>query len=81
MYHFPLFLAQNFDSVGWTEENQRVLLVLGRHVSLHQHPAPVASRRAKRCWILWLFSRAFPARTEGGNVYQRSQRQRLREAG
>lgn len=66
--------------MGWTEENQRVVLVLGRHVSLHQHAPPVAPGRTERRWVLRLFGRAFSAGTEGSDVHQRSQRQRLREA-
>lgn len=35
------------DTLGGAQENQRVVLVLGGHVALHQHHPAVAARRAQ----------------------------------
>ena len=63
------------DAVGGTEENQRVVLVLGGHVSLHQHQPAVAARRAQRRRLLRLPGRASVQRTEGSELHQPDERQ------
>lgn len=63
------------DALGGTQENQRVLLVLGGHVALHEHHPAVAARRAERRRVLWLPGRASIQRTESTNLHQPSERQ------
>lgn len=41
-------------SLGWLEEDQRVLLGLGGHVTLHQHQPAMVTWRAQRLGILCL---------------------------
>ncbi len=41
-------------AVGGAQENQRVVLVLGGHVALHQHHPAVAAGRAERRRLLRL---------------------------
>lgn len=56
MFSSPfLLLVQGLgDAVGGVEENQRVLLVLGGHVSFHQQQPAVAAWRAQRRRLLRL---------------------------
>ena len=63
------------DALGGAEEDQRVVLVLGGHVALHQHHPAVAARRAQRRRLLWLPGRAGIQRTEGTNLHQPGERQ------
>lgn len=41
-------------SMGGPEEDQRVVLGLGGHESLHQQQPALAARRAQRLWLLRL---------------------------
>ena len=71
-----MFAVQGlFDALGGAQEDQRVVLVLGGHVSLHQHLAAVAARRAQRRRILWISGRAGVQRTEGSDLHQPGERQ------
>lgn len=63
------------DAVGGAQEDQRVVLVLGGHVALHQHQPAVAARRAERRRLLRLPGRAGVQRTEGANLHQPRERQ------
>ena len=63
--------------MGWPAEDQRLLLVLGRYVSVYKYLAPVAAGRAKRHWVLQLLSGAQQSRAEGRNVHQPGQWQHL----
>lgn len=63
------------DALGGAQENQRVVLVLGGHVALHQHQPAVAARRAERRRVLRLPGRAGIQRAEGANLHQPGERQ------
>lgn len=61
------------DTVGGAQEDQRVLLVLGGHVSLHQQQPAVAARRTQRRRLLWLPGRGGAQRPEGSELHQPSE--------
>lgn len=42
-----LFFTAEVISLGWFEEDQRVILGVGRHVTLHQHQPAMAAWRAQ----------------------------------
>lgn len=66
------------DAVGRTQENQRVLLVLGGHVAVHQHHPAMAAGWAKRRWVLRLPGRAGSHRTESSNLHKPGEWQPVR---
>lgn len=66
------------DALGGAEEDQRVLLVLGGHVPLHQHQPAVAARRAQRRWLLRVPGRADVQQPEGSVLHQPGQREPVR---
>lgn len=68
------------DAVGGAQEDQRVLLVLGGHVSVHQHQPAVAPRRAQRRRLLRLPGRGGVQRPEGAELHQPGERQPVRAA-
>lgn len=70
---FPVFPSVH--PVGGTEEDQRVLLVLGGHVALHQHHPAVAAWWAERRGLLRVPGRACTQRAEGPNLHQPGERQ------
>lgn len=72
-----MFLAVqgHSDALGGAQEDQRVVLVLGGHVALHQHHSAVAARRAERRRVLRLPGRAGVQRTESTNLHQPGERQ------
>lgn len=74
---FFVFLAVqgHSDALGGAQEDQRVVLVLGGHVALHQHHSTVAARRAERRRVLRLPGRAGVQRTESTNLHQPGERQ------
>lgn len=51
-------------SLGRPEEDQRVLLGLGGHVTLHQHQSALVTRRAQRLRILCLPGAGAGSRSE-----------------
>lgn len=51
---FPALLTAEVVSLGWFEEDQRVILGVGRHVGLHQHQPAVAAGGAQRLGLLCL---------------------------
>lgn len=69
------------DSLGGPAQDQRVVLVLGGHVAVHQHVAAVAARRAQRRRILRVPGRARLQWTEGADLHQPRQRESVRAAG
>lgn len=66
------------DALGGAQEDQRVLLVLGGHVALHQHQPAVAARRAQRRRLLRLPGRAGLQQPEGPVLHQPGQREPVR---
>lgn len=58
------------DALGGAPENQRVVLVLGGYVTLHQHHPAVAARGAQRRRLLWVPGRAGIQWPEGSNLHQ-----------
>lgn len=66
------------DAVGRAQENQRVLLVLGGHVAVHQHHPAMAAGWAKRRRVLRLPGRAGSHRTESSNLHKPGEWQPVR---
>lgn len=66
------------DSLGGSEEDQRLLLVLGRHVPLHQLHTSVVTGRAQRCRFLWVSGRAHFQWTEGSYLCELCEREPVR---
>lgn len=62
-------------ALGGPSEDQRVLLVLGGHVALHQHQPAVAARRAQRRRLLRLPGRAGVQQPEGAVLHQPGERE------
>lgn len=56
-------------SVGGLEEDQRVVLGLGGHESLHQQQPALAARRTQRLWLLRLPGGAPGVGAEGQSVH------------
>lgn len=62
------------DSLGGPEEDKHLVLVLGGHVSLHEHVPAVAAWRAQRRRLLRLPGRAGLQRPQGGHLRQLRER-------
>lgn len=75
----PLSTPADVISLGRPEEDQRVVLGLGGHVTLHQHQPAMVARRAQRLGLLRLLGASPGGRSESQPLHGHQRRPHLRK--